>query len=54
MVSAAAGAAVGIPSILLGAKFLGTIGALSGEVLAEVVVLIIQIIAIKTKTAGEK
>jgi O-antigen/teichoic acid export membrane protein len=54
MVSAAAGAAVGIPSILLGAKFLGTIGALSGEVLAELVVLIIQIIAIKTKTAGEK
>ncbi|WP_344000869.1 hypothetical protein [Pseudarthrobacter sulfonivorans] len=42
-VSAAAGTAVGVPSILLGAKFLGAPGALAGEVLAELVVLAIQL-----------
>lgn len=42
-VSAVAGAAVGVPSILLGAKLLGPPGALIGEVLAEVVVLGIQL-----------
>lgn len=54
LVSAAAGAVVGIPSILLGAKVFGTIGALSGEVLAEVVVLAIQISAIKKIALGGK
>ena len=42
-VSAVAGVAVGVPSILLGARLLGPPGALIGEVLAEVVVLTIQL-----------
>lgn len=41
--SAAAGVAVGVPGILLGARFLGPAGALVGEVLAELVVLGIQV-----------
>lgn len=47
LASAAAGAGVGIPTILLGAYFLGTPGALAGEILAELVVLSSQIRSIR-------
>lgn len=47
MLSALAGAAVGIPAILIGANFFGAGGALLGEVAAEIVVLGVQLTAIK-------
>lgn len=47
LASAAAGVIVGVPSILLGAKLLGTTGALMGEVLAELVVLSMQLRAMR-------
>ncbi|WP_156507384.1 hypothetical protein [Arthrobacter sp. OY3WO11] len=45
--SAAAGVTVGIPGILLGARFFGPPGALIGEVLAELTVLCIQMRAMR-------
>jgi hypothetical protein len=47
MFSALAGAAIGIPAILIGARFFGATGALWGEVLSEIVVLAIQFFAFR-------
>lgn len=47
MISAAAGAAVGVPGILVGTYLLNVPGALIGEVVAEIVVLLIQLIELR-------
>jgi O-antigen/teichoic acid export membrane protein len=47
MLSALAGSAVGIPAILIGATLFGAGGALLGEVFAEIVVLGVQLAAVK-------
>ncbi|WP_426623366.1 lipopolysaccharide biosynthesis protein [Leifsonia sp. McL0607] len=47
--SAAVGAAVGLPGIFFGAMFFGGTGALTGQLLAEVSVLIVQIVAARRR-----
>ncbi|EZP29036.1 hypothetical protein [Microbacterium oleivorans] len=51
-VSAAAGACVGIPAILLGSAWGGVPGAVAGEILAELTVLSVQVVAIRRRLAA--
>jgi len=51
LISAAVGALVGVPSILVAARMFGVPGALIGEVLAEVIVLLIQLRALRKHSA---
>ncbi len=52
-ISAAAGATVGVPAILVGAAWGGVPGAVAGEIIAELTVLAVQVIAIRKRLSKD-